>query len=802
MTVTAYTGIQVNDVSVSGSGSNTIGTKYGIYVQAMSAGTVTTQIGLRIDAVTGATNNYGAVIMSPMGLGIAFPTSWLVINGAITTPTGRNMLQISGSGTFASTSVYTDINVVSSYTGVASGTYRGIRTAVTFTVPVATTITEFTSIYVKPSITLTINNSSTIGNMYGIFMDTPAISVGTSSTLSINDYYGTYVSDLTLSGGGTLNYAAKVGIYVQAMSTGTGTNQYGLFVDTVSGATNNYGAAIMSQVGVGTGTPTSMLHVAGTLTSSTNTITAQAGVRFATTVAPSGSGTVTDAATVVLSPAFTVGSIGTWTRSSGLYINTYNFAGAVSNYGLYVRVPGSASGANYAAYFEGLIGIGTQAPGGWVHAVGDVTTTTGLSMLRASGSGTFTSTLAHSDLKIDSSYTSVASGAYYSLSIAPILTIPVSTTTVVVTGINLAHFISIAAAANTPTITTLYGIWSHPTTSVGSAATLTVGTYYGLRIADFSNSGGGALVVNTKYGISVDALAVGATGGIQYGIKMSTIAAATSSTNYGLYVDVITGAASSTNYGLYVAAPTGSGTLYGAYFGGSVGFGTATPSTLVHIAGTQASATDSQAIQTGLYVHSAVNPTAAVTSVATVYVWPSFSVAGGTIGSAIGMYVDAFTVAATYNYGLWVGVPTGGTSGNYGAYIAGKVGIGVTTPTYMMDVAGTMHATGVVTLDTTLNVAGNVVMGTAGSTVSVKTGSNACAGSSALSSGTVTISTTCATGSNEGVFVTLKTPGGTQGNMYKATTSSSSVVLTAVTTTGTTVTTDTSTLNWWLVKMA
>jgi hypothetical protein len=60
----------------------------------------------------------------------------------------------------------------------------------------------------------------------------------------------------------------KIGLYIDSTGTFTGgagaaTNNYGLYIDTISGADNNYGAYISGNVGIGTTAPVSALSVVG-----------------------------------------------------------------------------------------------------------------------------------------------------------------------------------------------------------------------------------------------------------------------------------------------------------------------------------------------------------------------------------------------------------------------------------------------------------------------------------------------------------------------------------------------------------
>lgn len=85
----------------------------------------------------------------------------------------------------------------------------------------------------------------------------------------------------------------------------------------------------------------------------------------------------------------------------------------------------------------------------------------------------------------------------------------------------------------------------------------------------------------------------------------------------------------------------------------------------------------------------------------------------------------------------------------------------------------------------------------------VDTGANTTIGTATLSSGTVEVNTT-AVATGDTIFLTLNTPGGTLGAHYSAPVASivngTKFVINAVDAAGAVVTTDTSTVNWWILK--
>lgn len=87
--------------------------------------------------------------------------------------------------------------------------------------------------------------------------------------------------------------------------------------------------------------------------------------------------------------------------------------------------------------------------------------------------------------------------------------------------------------------------------------------------------------------------------------------------------------------------------------------------------------------------------------------------------------------------------------------------------------------------------------------LTLTTGAAGCTGTATLSSGTATVSTTCVK-TGDLVFLSLNTPGGTLGANHSAPvasiTDATSFVINAVDSSGSVVTTDTSTINWWVVN--
>lgn len=90
---------------------------------------------------------------------------------------------------------------------------------------------------------------------------------------------------------------------------------------------------------------------------------------------------------------------------------------------------------------------------------------------------------------------------------------------------------------------------------------------------------------------------------------------------------------------------------------------------------------------------------------------------------------------------------------------------------------------------------GNLALSSAGNKIEIATGTNASVGvSSALVAGTITVNTSAVT-ANSLIFLTAKTPGGTQGELSVGTiTPGTSFVINSSSNT------DTSTVQWWIVN--
>lgn len=144
---------------------------------------------------------------------------------------------------------------------------------------------------------------------------------------------------------------------------------------------------------------------------------------------------------------------------------------------------------------------------------------------------------------------------------------------------------------------------------------------------------------------------------------------------------------------------------------------------------------------------------------------------GGTVTSIIGARINApaiTTITPTNAYGLYLGAVSGATN-NWSIYSAG----------------GDVQI-----------MAGDVIIGTAGKGLKIKTGSNATAGVSTLSGGTLVVSNTKVT-ANSIILLTCQTPGGTPGHL-RVSARTPGTSFTILSSSGT----DTSDVGWVIIEPA
>lgn len=128
---------------------------------------------------------------------------------------------------------------------------------------------------------------------------------------------------------------------------------------------------------------------------------------------------------------------------------------------------------------------------------------------------------------------------------------------------------------------------------------------------------------------------------------------------------------------------------------------------------------------------------------------------------------------------------------------AGTLTLGTTTFTSNSSVAGTLTVSYAPSRLGSTTLTGNLSLPTAGNKLSIATGTNASIGtSSAMVAGTTTVNTTAVTASSK-IFLTVNTPGGTQGTLSAPT---ASIVAGTSFVINSSSNTDTSTVNWWIIN--
>lgn len=285
------------------------------------------------------------------------------------------------------------------------------------------------------------------------------------------------------------------------------------------------------------------------------------------------------------------------------------------------------------------------------------------------------------------------------------------------------------------------------------------------------------------------------------------------------------------NVGIGTLKPAGAldveGTLSQAIFGGNVGIGTLNPQVNLYVKGTET-------------VSGTTNVSGALNLFGTLF----NSITGGGQTTLVGTNQPVFSTGITVSGTVWGNTSTTGvlaltsTSvgslattdnikfkvGNNGSLtpmiiqdnsaVSANVGIGTVLPLGMLDVEGTVNP--VVFFGTTQNTGTNKnvgigtvnpgqildVQGTArisklGGTLAIASGTNGCQGQGTLSSGTVTISTTCTPATSQGIFLQDATTGSLV-NVGTPTVGTVSTGTSFVINSSNAL--DSSNVNWWILK--
>jgi hypothetical protein len=724
LTITTKYGVQISAAPSTG---HTTTNYYGVYIAASSTAASLTNVGIYVEATSGATNNYAAILMGTVGIGTSGPTAFVDVAGTVT-PSGLNIMTIRTTSTATTTGQWSIVNMTPTHTFIdTSNGLVGVNYAPTLNTPAGTSsVVRSHGVVINPAFVTAASTTPTVTTIRHIYVSSgpTTFTVGANANATVTEATAVYIKDPmtgSLGSGASLTIPTKTGLYIESLgATGcTVTTNVALNINQPTGATNNYAIYVQGTSPV--------ISLSG---STSNIIQWGAPGSAAPTVATQSVGTK-----IVLVPAIAAQALD---YAIGIESATmwFSVADTTKKWKWYTAT-GSGGTVNTPMTLlgTGYLGINVS-PSAQLHVGGTISATSGnLVSISTTSTSAASATLIGIDILniltfVDTSF------AYNGLVIEPTLNMPAATSSVSrVFGLVIQPIISAPATA-TPTLTFLRHIYVN-----GAGNVYTVGANSNATITE-------ATAIRVRDPVAG---------------SLGTGASLTIPSKYGVYIDVLsnTGCTVTTNTALFVAQPTGATTNYAVQIGGD--------SAVVSLGATTSNLVIWQAF--GL-----VAPTVSTRSAGTKSVfYPALG--AQSIDYALGVETGAMWFSAadtTKSFKWYVATGSGGT---------------VNTP---MTLAGTGA----------LTVTGDVITSTAGKTLSVKqTGGNACVGSNALASGTVTISTTCAAGSAEVVLVTLNAHGsGTAGTRYKATTAAGSITITAVDTAGSTVTTDTSTLNWWLIR--
>jgi hypothetical protein len=746
-----YSNISTNGTAV----TPTLAASMYLDAGATSGNNPTTGYSLYVKHPNFGTTKYTAVIgdasTALVGIGNSTPAYMLDVTGQIrsnptisTATTGLAALILSGTMTSTAAIVIAAISNTTALTSITTG---------------ATSVYGY---YANHSIT----GTATITTAYSLFLDTGA----TSGTITTG--YSLYVKNPAY---GTTKYTAVIGDASTALvGIGTATPAYMLDVSgqiranpTISTTTTGLAAFMLT----GTMTSTAAINIAAlrnTTALTSTTVGATAVYGYYANHSITGTTTITSAYTLYLDAGATSGTI---TTGYSLYVKHPSFGTTK-----YTAIIGDASTTLVG------IGTATPAymldVSGQVQVNPTISTaTTGLGALIVNGVITTTAAITTAGIANLADFTSITTGAtsvygYYAnhvitgtatITSAYTLYLDAGTTSgTITTGYSM--YVKNPAYGTTK-YTAVIGDASNTLVGVGTAtpaymldvsgqiqvnptiSTATTGLA-ALILSGTMTSTAAITIAGIKNTTAITSITTGATSVYGYYANHSITGTATITTAYTLYLDAgTTSGTITTGYSLYIKHPAYGTTKYTAIIGDAstalVGIGTATPAYMLDVSGQiRANPTVSTATtNTGAFMLigtmtstaaitiAAVRNTTAITSITTgataVYgYYANHTITGtATITAAYTLYLDTGATSGTITtgYSLYVKHPSYGTT-KYTAIIGDAsnalVGIGNSTPAYMLDVTGQIRANPAISTATT-GLAALILSGTMTATAAI-----------------------------------------------------------------------------------